>query len=213
MVRHIDLTGQKFNFFTVLHRDPIPYPKDARWICRCDCGTIKSVRSSRLRGRDRQIKSCGCKRAELNKHGNTKHGLSRTVAYRRWVMIRRRCYRPNDAAFQNYGGRGIKLCPEWENDPVAFINYWGKNIPPHLSIERIDNNGDYSPENCKLATAQEQGNNRRTTRFVILGAKKMSASQAARKLGLNRFLVIEFCYPHRLNFKEKLNRLSQLQEA
>jgi len=142
------------------------------FLVRCRCGTTRTVRLRDLRpGRST---SCGC--------SHNKHGMHRTPIYRRWAAMRDRCLNPNDRAFAHYGGRGISIAPRWrifEN----FLADMGPR-PDGLELERIDNDGPYSPTNCRWATRQEQMRNTRRTRFVTLGGKIMCVKDAAAVIGI-----------------------------
>jgi len=95
-----------------------------------------------------------------------RHGLSRTVEYRAWISLKNRCFNKNNKDYKNYGGRGIIVCDRWKNDPVQFIKDMGLKPSPEHSIDRIDNNGNYEPNNCRWATIEQQNSNRRFTGFV-----------------------------------------------
>ena len=160
--RRNDLVGKKFGTLLVLGYSHSNSSYNAVWDVMCDCGVTKKVLGTEL------IKgttiSCGCYRKKLS----TTHGKSGTKIYRIWKGIKARCYNPNNDAYVNYGGRGIKLCDEWLNEENGFINFYNYlgDPPEGLSLDRKDPDGDYCPENCRWATAIEQANNKRSNKHT-----------------------------------------------
>lgn len=155
----MDLIGQRYGRLTVLQRAET-INKRTRWLCRCDCGQEVTVEAYNLKTGHTQ--SCGCLQKEAASLASTTHGMRHTRLYRIWVCMRNRCYQKSYHAYKHYGGRGISVCDTWLHDFQAFHDWAIENgYNDNLSIDRIDNNKGYAPDNCRWATQEEQNKNKR----------------------------------------------------
>ena len=152
MGKLIDITGNRYGRLVVIKRSYTDKDKFVRWECKCDCGNTYYGRSYELK--NGIVKSCGCLEIENRQHiGKEIHGLSQLPIYKVWKSMKARCYRETDKRYSRYGGRGISVCNEWLHSPEAFIEWANKNgYSKGLSLDRIDNNSNYSPENCRFVS-------------------------------------------------------------
>lgn len=199
-MQHKDLSNLRFGHLTVLHFDHKTERATKKgcyryfYKCKCDCGNTTIVGADCLK--NGHVISCGCYRAEFNKKTKTTHGLRFTKLYKIWMSARQRCENPHNIGYDCYGGRGIKMCPEWKNDFTVFYNWAINNgYNEGLSIDRIDVNGNYCPENCRWVTSREQANNRRTNHFITYNGKTQS--------------IADWCYELGLEYSVVLNRISK----
>lgn len=159
----VEMTGQRFGRLLVLCRTGLR-SRTALWSCRCDCGQEVSVAGGTLR-RGNTL-SCGClKRQRASEVGrrNLAHGEGHgTIEYRTWAAMLCRCTNPDHRQFRHYGGRGIRVCERWHTY-ANFLADMGRRPSPDLSLDRVDNDGDYEPDNCRWATRKQQMNNRRVS--------------------------------------------------
>lgn len=165
MGKLIDLTGQRFGRLIVVKEAGRDNQGKALWLCKCDCGNSCIVRGEKLRCGE--TKSCGCYRREATGNQFRKYAQVNKRIYRIWKLMHKRCYNPHDPKYKNYGARGITICQEWIHNFLSFQTWALENgYAEHLTIDRIDVNGPYSPSNCRWATCKVQSNNK--TDNVIL---------------------------------------------
>lgn len=178
MPKFKDLTGEKFGNLTVLRR--LNYCQTGHtylWECKCDCGKITIVRGGNLR--TGHTISCGCKK------GLIKHNKWDTRLYRIYTNMKQRCNNPKNVWYKNYGARGIKICDSWQNDFMSFYNWSINNgYSDKLSIDRIDVNGNYEPNNCRWVTKLVQQNNMRRNKLITYKNETHTISEWERKFNL-----------------------------
>lgn len=180
-----DLIGRKFGRLTIYH--DMGHNKKTRnrhLICKCECGNeTESYLRDLLSGRS---KSCGCLHAEQSRDAATKHGQCHHPLYGAWVAMRRRCRDSGFRSFKNYGGRGIAVCPEWENFEIFLSWANSSGWEEGLTIERVDNEGHYSPNNCRWATRAEQSRNTRQNRRLEFRGDILCVTDIARLANIDR---------------------------
>lgn len=179
MGKLIDLTGRVFGKLVVLKRVFVENGKGAYWECVCECTGIKIAKSKNLIGG--KTTHCGC----INNH--IVHGKSTHRLHNIWNSIKDRCNNINSKDYPNYGGRKIKICEEWNNYFVSFYE-WSMNngYKSDLSIDRINVNGNYEPNNCKWSTPSEQQNNKRNTRYIEIDGIAKSITEWSKLTGVNK---------------------------
>lgn len=155
-------------------------------MCECDCGNVKQIHTMDLTTGD--TKSCGCLERENQKTGSITHGHTtggkKSIEFLAWVKAKGRCYNPRDKKYKDYGGRGIVMCEKWLNDFQAFYDDMSK-CPPRYTLDRIDVNGPYSPDNCRWATSYTQSRNKRNNVHVDFNGETMILKDFANIVGVN----------------------------
>lgn len=186
-----DITGMKFGHLTVIERAPdkiVCGEKVVHWYCKCDCGNPEMVSVSGHNLRNGHTTSCGC---GINKITHGKYGTRLYKIYRGMIT---RCENPNSPSYPRYGGRGISICKEWREDGIGFMNFYdwaiSNGYSDELSIDRIDNDRGYSPDNCRWATATMQANNRSTSAYITYAGVTKTATEWARDLGVESATLI-----------------------
>jgi len=164
MGKLIDLTGKRFGKLIVIKKNGKDKFRQNMWLCKCDCGNYVTVRAYSLKNNTR---SCGCLQKELTSMSKKTHGLSKNILYSVMYSIKNRCYNKNEPSYKYYGKRGIIICNEWKNNFISFYNWAINNgYKKGLTIDRIDVNGNYEPNNCRWITIQEQQKNKRNTVYI-----------------------------------------------
>lgn len=188
----IDVTGQQYGRLTPL--GPIGWTTEKKrcpiWLCRCDCGNTTQATTKTLR---RGIKkSCGCLRQEIARNKATKHGMCHGLHYYTWTNMIRRCMYPASKQYQDYGGRGIKVCDEWLRsfqsyyDHVTSLPNYGKSA---CTLDRIDNSGNYEPGNMRWATYIQQARNRRSLHHETFNGKTQCVAAWEQELAFPKGLI------------------------
>lgn len=184
-----NLLNKKFGRLTVIERAGTSKGGHALWKCNCDCGTecIKSAQDL-VSGSTR---SCGCLVKEINHKLHCKHGLSGTKLANTFYGLRARCYNPKDNNYKNYGARGITVCDAWLDDCNTFYE-WSKSngYADNLTLDRIDNNGPYSPDNCRWTTNLEQQSNKRNNHRITFRGETKHISEWCRILGISKSVLL-----------------------
>lgn len=180
-----DETGKRYGRLTVVGKHHQDARKEWYWLCECDCGNKAIVSGNKLRTGN--TKSCGCLQEEHRREGFHKtHGKSETPLYIAWLNMRSRCYNPGNIMYSNYGGRGIAVCDEWRQSSEAFMRWAEANgYKDGLSIDRIDVNGNYEPNNCRWVTKKRQYLNRTDSHLITAFGKTQTIKEWADESGIN----------------------------
>jgi hypothetical protein len=183
-----DITGNTYGRLTVLsfdgysdHKRPKP-----QWLCSCSCGNTISVVGAHLKNGNSS--SCGCLRKEVSSEMATRHGMKFSRAYQIWQGIKRRVNNPNDDHYHRYGGRGITMCDEWLTSFESFISDMGEP-PEGMSIDRIDNDGHYEPDNCRWATSAQQSRNNSRNVWLSANGVTKCLTDWAKELGCSPYTI------------------------
>lgn len=178
----IEMAGQKFNRLAVIsEHDKIGF--ETRWLCACDCGKTTIVMGKNLR--NGATKSCGCLAREMRGLLNRRHGKHASSTYQVWADMKSRCNNSSNHAYKYYGGRGIKVCDRWASFD-GFLADMGER-PIGMTLDRVNTDGDYEPGNCRWATMQEQGNNRRTNIRISIGGNVRTLMQWCKEYNVSYY--------------------------
>jgi hypothetical protein len=178
----IDLSGRQFGRLTVLSEGVRKSSGRRRWACICACGKKALVTGDNLR--EGKTTSCGCYKNDCSRARISTHGATGTLTFGSWTSMRSRCTQPCSNAWERYGGRGIKVCAEWQDSFERFLADMGERPSKAHSLDRIDPNGHYEPGNCRWALPKEQGNNRRDNAIVTLFGETLTHAQWERRFSL-----------------------------
>lgn len=207
-----DLCGQIFHNLTVISF--VERKNNSTiWLCSCRCKKSKQIMVSSASLKSGNTKSCGCLKIEKCVITHTKHGLTESKEYKIWCGIKRRCYNKKYMGYKNYGGRGIKMCDRWLESFEYFYEDMGPRPSDSHSIDRIDNDGDYSKENCRWTTREEQNNNtsrniyltyNNVTKTISQWAKELNISSSTIKYRINKGWPVETIFaPSKKNGKHE----------
>lgn len=167
--------------------------KKLYWECICDCGKTVFVNTSNLK--TNRTQSCGCLKIDVLLQRSRKHNQRHTKLYEVWKSIKQRCLNPKNKAYHNYGGRGITICDEWANDFNSFYEWSMENsYKEGLTIDRINNNGNYEPSNCRWTTKIVQCNNTRVNNYVTINNETKSLADWCRYYNVSYSLVSQRIY-------------------
>lgn len=201
MPKAIDLTGQQFTRLKVIsfgeHRRSISGTSKRYWVCQCECGNKCMVSTHSLV--QRYTKSCGCLKIESDKNGckSVTHGKSKTRLYKIWIDMKRRCDDEWRKAYKYYGDRGITYCKEWKTFEPFYEWAMNNGYKDNLTLDRINNDGDYEPDNCRWVDYFVQANNRSNNHFITYKGRTQTISQWAGEIGLSQSVI-----------RDRLNKLN-----
>ena len=183
--------GDKVGRLTILGIERVNEKGSTRVFCtcQCDCGNIKKIRMDSISTKSRKTQSCGCYAKELSSIRNSSHKMSNTTTYKSWFSMRNRCFNPNNPSYSNYGGIGITVCDRWKDSFENFLNDMGERPSKAYSIDRIDVNGNYEPNNCRWATQVQQQNNKRNNSTITYNGETRTITEWSRILGIKASII------------------------
>lgn len=191
-----DLSGQRFGRLVVIKEAEPYYPPNSnkrhrKWLCKCDCGNYcNAYQGGLLSG---ETKSCSCLRKENVGHTMNKHSIQHPL-YKVLLSMRQRCSNPNASEYEHYGGRGIKVCDEWNKTPGGYDSFYewamSNGYKKGLTIDRINNDGNYEPSNCRWVTQKEQANNTSPNHYLTYNNRTLNIMQWSEETGINYATII-----------------------
>lgn len=182
-MQRLDVIGQTFGKLTAMREAEHPEGAARRIDCQCICGRMTTVWLTSLVSGN--TKSCGCLRGDVNRANTRTHGKSETLEYSSWNHMRQRCLDPLHRAYKYYGGRGIVICDEWKDSFETFLNDMGPKPSQKHSIERIDNDGNYTPANCRWALIAEQKRNTRQNHWLTYQGVTLCLTDWAARINMS----------------------------
>ena len=212
------ILGNKYGMLTVIGLDHIKEyisPKGQKhkreyYLCKCDCGNQTIVYKSHLKSGT--VRSCGCLRVKNLVKSCQKHGMKHTRIYDMWSNIKSRCFDKKSPCYIHYGGRGITVCDEWKNDFITFYNWAINNgYDNNLSIDRINNDGNYEPSNCHFVTQKEQGRNKRNNRLITYKGQTHCLAEWAEILGV-KYSTLLYRFRRGWSAEAALNALLEVEK-
>lgn len=178
----VDLAGKRFGRLIA-----VAWAGTGRWMCMCDCGSEIAVATNSLTHGN--TRSCGCLASDQLRDRNTKHGFCGTRIYGIWNRMRQRCSDSNATDYERYGGRGIRVCAEWNDFRIFYEWAMANGYRDDLTIDRTDNDGNYNPDNCRWATRRQQANNKRNSRRITFHGKTKTLAGWSRALAIDHSLL------------------------
>jgi len=207
-MRLIDITNQNFGNLTVIKKVPNEKGRQTNWLCKCSCGNITIVSKGHLT--TGHTKSCGCLSFEALNKNRYKHGLCQTRLYGIHAGIKDRCYNIKNKKYNYYGNRGIKVYDDWLDKKNGFINFynWAINngYKDNLTIDRIDVNGNYEPNNCRWATMKQQANNRRNNHYITYNNETHTITEWSKILNINRYTLYDRINKSNMSIEKALTK-------
>lgn len=201
-----DIVGERFGRLVVISRAPNKKgSKNSQWFCKCDCGSTSIHRSDVLRVG--YANSCGCLARETARALLTTHGLSKTSEHSIWHAMRKRCLDKNHPTYQRYGAKGITVCDRWKDSFENFYADMGQRPSKRHSLDRIDNKGHYTPENCRWATPEMQGRNRSNNKIVTIDGVSFTVKDWC------RLMEVDDRRPYTMKYWNKRSGIKTIEEA